>query len=49
MADVSTYEVNEERIKYWYGHGAELSSAVAQILKLKKVKLERFKTATKSK
>jgi len=46
-ADISTFEINEERVKYWYGHGADLSPAVAQILKLKKVKLERLNTAGK--
>jgi small subunit ribosomal protein S16 len=48
MSNESKFEIKEDRIQYWYGHGAELSTAVTKILKLKKVKLERFKTGTKA-
>ena len=42
-------ELKEERIRFWYERGAQLSSALAQLLKIKNVKLERKHTATKKK
>lgn len=37
----SLYNYDESRIRYWYGKGAKLSDAVANIMKKQKVKLER--------
>ena len=40
----SVMEVNTERLSYWYGRGANVSEAVATILRQKKIVLERAKT-----
>ena len=40
----SVMELNAERLTYWYSRGANLSEAVAAILRQKKVVLERAKT-----
>ncbi len=37
-------ELNAERLAYWYGRGANVSEAVAGLLRLKQIKLERAKT-----
>lgn len=42
------FEFNAERIQFWYGQGAEVSTTVAKLLKVKQIKLERVKTATKA-
>jgi small subunit ribosomal protein S16 len=40
----SVMEVNTDRLSYWYGRGANVSEAVATILRQKKIVLERAKT-----
>lgn len=40
-------EIKEERVRFWYERGAQLSSTVSKLLKIKNVKLERKQTATK--
>jgi ribosomal protein S16 len=45
----SQFEFDPERVQFWYGQGAEVSTTVAKLLKVKNVKLERVKTATTSK
>jgi small subunit ribosomal protein S16 len=42
----SLYKYDEARIRYWYGKGAKLSDAVANIMKKQKLVLERDKTKT---
>lgn len=42
-------QINEERVRYWYSTGAQVSNVVASLLKAQNIKLERKKTATKSK
>lgn len=37
-------QLDEERVRYWYGTGAQVSSAVAALLKARNIKLERTKT-----
>ncbi len=44
----SMIEVKEDRLRYWYERGAQLSDSVAQILKVKNIKLERKVTAAKA-
>ena len=39
----STVELKEERIRYWYEKGAQLSDTVAKLLKAKNVKMARLK------
>jgi small subunit ribosomal protein S16 len=45
----SLIDIKEERVQFWYGRGAHLSDTVAKLLKIKNVKLERPKTASKKK
>lgn len=45
--ELSHIELKEDRIRFWYERGAQLSPAVAQLLKVKNIKLERQKTAAK--
>lgn len=40
----STFVVNEERLRYWYGTGATVSNTLAVLLQKKGIKVERFKT-----
>ncbi len=37
----STMEINPERVRYWYGKGAQLSGQVSKLVKIKKIGLER--------
>ena len=37
----SIMEVKADRVQYWYSHGAQVSTAVANILKRKSIKLDR--------
>ena len=37
----SLIELKQDRVQYWYENGAELSSAVANLLKAKKVTVSR--------
>ncbi|NRA63733.1 MAG: 30S ribosomal protein S16 [Pseudobacteriovorax sp.] len=41
----SIMEVKTDRVQYWYANGAQVSSAVANILKKKSVKLDRKQDA----
>jgi small subunit ribosomal protein S16 len=43
----SLVEFKEERVRFWYERGAQLSDTVAKLLKAKNIKVERKKTATK--
>ncbi len=43
----SLIEFKEDRVRFWYERGAQLSSTVGKLLKAKSVKLERQNTATK--
>jgi small subunit ribosomal protein S16 len=36
--------IDEERVRYWYGAGAQVSNVVASLLKAHKIKLERVVT-----
>jgi len=40
-ANPSTIELKPERIQFWYSRGAQVSPAVASLLKVKKVSLTR--------
>lgn len=40
----SHIELKEDRIRFWYERGAQLSSTVAKLLKVKNVKLARMQT-----
>ena len=40
----STFVVNEERLKYWYGVGATISNTLDVLLKKQGIKVERVKT-----
>ncbi len=42
----SVFNVDEDRVKYWYGTGATLSNTLEVLLKKKGVKLERVKVAS---
>ncbi len=46
-SEPSFIELKEERIRFWYEKGAELSTTVAQLLKIKNIKLARQNTAKK--
>lgn len=37
----SVIEIKADRTQYWYGKGAEVSGAVANLIKLKKIELSR--------
>ena len=37
----STVELKADRVQHWYGRGAQLSNAAEQLVKIKKLKLER--------
>lgn len=39
--ELSAIDVKEDRLQFWYERGAQLSPAVAKLLKAKNVKLER--------
>src|SRR3954463_7953679 len=41
----SHIELQEERIRYWYERGAQLSPTVSKLLKIKNIKVERKKTS----
>ncbi len=45
-SELSTIVIDEARIRFWYERGAELTSTVAKIAKIQKIKLERAKTHT---
>ena len=45
----SVMELKSDRIQHWFGVGAKTSIAVNSILKAKSVKVERTKTAVKTK
>jgi small subunit ribosomal protein S16 len=45
----SFVEFKEDRIRHWYGLGAEVSPTVAKLLKAKNIKLEREKTTAPGK
>lgn len=47
--DPSLIELKEERVRFWYERGAQLSDTVAKLLKVKNIKVARAKTATKKK
>jgi small subunit ribosomal protein S16 len=40
----STFVVNEERLRYWYGTGATVSNTLKVLLQKKGIKVERVKT-----
>jgi len=40
-AHPSIMEVKEDRVQYWYSHGAQVSTTVMSILRRKNVKLDR--------
>ncbi len=44
-AELSLIELKEDRIRFWYERGAQLSGTVAKLLKIKNIKLARQKTA----
>lgn len=44
----SIMEVKADRVQYWYSNGAQVSAAVANILKKKSVKLDRKASSTES-
>jgi small subunit ribosomal protein S16 len=41
----SLIDLKEDRIRFWYERGAQLSDTVEKLLKIKNVKLERKKAA----
>lgn len=43
----SIYKIDQERLQYWYGKGATLSPAVANIVKKQKIALKREQVAKK--
>lgn len=45
----SLIELKEDRIRFWYEHGAQLSNTVAKLLKIKNIKLARKNNAPKKK
>ena len=48
-SDPSTVELKEDRIRFWYERGAQLSDTVAKLLKAKNVKVERLKKVATAK
>ena len=40
-SEPSEIEYNEERIKYWYSHGAQVSNSLKKILQKNKVEFDR--------
>lgn len=44
----SHIELKEDRIRFWYERGAQLSSTVSNLLKVKNIKLERKKTSVRT-
>lgn len=42
----SLIDFKEDRVRFWYDRGAQLSTTVAKLLKAKNIKLERQKTTT---
>lgn len=47
--ELSHIDVKEERIRFWYERGAQLSPTVSKLLKIKNIKLERKKTTVSKK
>lgn len=43
----SLVDFKEDRVRYWYGRGAQLSETVAKLLKAKNIRVERENTAAK--
>lgn len=39
----STIHINQDRLQYWYQHGAQLTDAVKGMVKAQKIKLSRKK------
>ena len=43
-SEPSRIELKEDRVRFWYESGAQLSSTVEKLVKAKNIKLERKKT-----
>lgn len=43
-SELSGIKINADRVKYWYGVGAEVSDQVANLFKIEKIELVRGKT-----
>lgn len=48
-SEPSLIDFKEDRVRFWYERGAQLSDTVAQLMKVKNVKLERQQTAKPNK
>lgn len=48
-SEPSFVEFKEDRIRHWFGLGAEVSPTVVKLLKAKNIKLERVKTTAPGK